>query len=91
MLQWDSFTIVNQCLLHNSTLKYGISYRPLDQRGECWNYFGGQNAEKEIRKHEMMRTPKEARLRPDRGPNQLIACDPRLPSATLKERPGNFC
>ena len=49
--------------------KYGFSYRPLDQRGECWNI---RWSETPIRKkngkgEEVQKKPVK---HPDRGPNQ---------------------
>ena len=84
-LQWDSFTIVNHYLLHNSTLKYGISYRPLDQRDNV-GIFGGQNRRKS-RKSEngkkRIRTPLDPVTRPDRRRNRTRGCGLRSPSAII--------
>jgi len=71
--------------LHNSTLKYGISYRPLDQRDNV-GIFGGQNRRKS-RKSEngkkRIRTPLDPVTRPDRRRNRTRGCGLRSPSAII--------
>ena len=60
---------MTHCLFTQLYFKYGFSYRPLDQRGECWN-FRGQKTPIRKRNGKGEEVQKKPVKRPDRGPNQ---------------------